>query len=307
MDALRVRLFGSLELSLGDRRLCSFATRKSRALFSYLLLHSERPHPRDLLLGTFWGDYPEAVARKHLRDTLWRIRQVLRAAGPGGVQIEVPDNAVVLHLKAESWLDTRQFESDLSRVGHRSPEEVSQEQAGLLQSAIALYRGDLLEEIYDEWCIYDRERLRLLSVNAVHLLMMYHLHRREWGPAVQYAQRLLAADPLHEQVHCTLMRCYASIGNRGAALRQYRICVRLLREELDVEPMRATVALHDEIRSGALPEPPGAPGASLPAQQPNPDPVGETLRRLRIVDRDLARTRRDLRQAANAVRLSTPD
>jgi DNA-binding SARP family transcriptional activator len=301
-EALRIRLFGSLELCLGDRRLSSFATRKSRALFSYLVLHCERPHPRELLLGTFWGDYPEAAARKHLRDTLWRIRQVLRIAGPG-IQIEVPDNAVVLHLNGESWLDTKEFQAHLSKVGHRLPEEVSQEEAHLLQTAVALYRGDLLEEIYDEWCEYDRQRLRLLAVDAIHRLMMYHLHRREWGPALQYGQQLLATDPLHEQVHCTLMRCYASIGNRGAALRQYRTCARLLREELDVEPMRATVALYDDIRRGGLPPSFVAPEVSVPEQRSNTGPLGETLRRLRIVDRDLARTRRDLRQAANAVRM----
>jgi DNA-binding SARP family transcriptional activator len=303
MEGLRIHLFGSLELSLGERRLSSFATRKSRALFSYLLLHCDRPHPRDMLLGTFWGDYPEAVARKHLRDTLWRIRQVLRIGGPEGVQIEASDNAVVLHLNSQTWLDTRQFEQDLSQVGHRSPDEVSEDEAHRIQGAVSLYRGDLLEEVYDEWCVYDRERFRLMAVDAVYRLMLYHLHRREWGPAVQHGQRLLAADPLHEQVHCTLMRCYACTGNRGAALRQYETCVRLLREELNIEPMRATVTLYDEIRSGALP-PLLGPEMPLPARQPPSDAMGETLRCLRLVDRDLARTRRDLRQAANAVRLS---
>src|SRR5260370_750579 len=52
--------------------------------------------------------------------------------------------------------------------------------------------------------------------------------RRAAGPteaAVQLALRLLALDPLREAGHRTLMRLYAQLGRRDAALRQYQVCV----------------------------------------------------------------------------------
>jgi DNA-binding SARP family transcriptional activator len=63
------------------------------------------------------------------------------------------------------------------------------------------------------------------------------------------------------------MRCYACSGNRGAALRQFQVCAKLLREELDVDPMKETVTLYQSIRAGALPLPvaAGAEPVSLPA------------------------------------------
>src|SRR5687767_12281770 len=79
MENVRIRMFGRLEMTLGAERLRPFATRKSRSLFAYLLLYRDRCHPRDVLAGMFWGEYPEPVARKHLRDALWRIRQVVAA------------------------------------------------------------------------------------------------------------------------------------------------------------------------------------------------------------------------------------
>src|SRR3989304_6748538 len=85
MKVLCIRLFGPLEVSRGVSRFPPFPTRKSRSLFSFLLLNRARPHPRDVLIGRFWGECPEASARKHLRTTLWRIRRGVSAGpAPGG-------------------------------------------------------------------------------------------------------------------------------------------------------------------------------------------------------------------------------
>jgi DNA-binding SARP family transcriptional activator len=269
VEAARVRLFGTLEISLGDRRVSAFATKKSRALFAFLLLHPDRSHPRDLLAGTFWGELPEAVARKHLRDSLWRIRQVLRPIGEDSLALEVREDFVTVGLRGEGWLDTREFEDRLRRVTTRRAEETSASELEQLDTAIELFRGDLLEEIYDDWCSIERERYRTLAGEALHRLMTYHAYRREWGLAVQRGQRLLALSPLHEQVHRTLMRCYACSGNRGAAVRQFQICANLLREDLDVDPMKETVALYQSIRAGAIPLPVTAEAepVSLPAHE----------------------------------------
>ncbi|MBI4538383.1 MAG: hypothetical protein HY704_02570 [Gemmatimonadetes bacterium] len=321
MDALRIRLFGSLEILRGSFRLPAFSTRKSRSLFSFLVLNRERPYPRDVLLGRFWGECPEAVARKHLRTALWRIRKVLSAdpAGDGahgahgahgvhgghGAHLVVEDHTVGIDLGARGWLDTLDFEAKLSRVPQRLPEELSPAEARLLHEAVELYRGDLLEEEYEDWCVHDRERLRILALDALHRLMGYHLQRREWSAAIARGQRLLAADPFLEEVHRGLMRCYFAMGNRAAALRQYQVCARLLREELDVEPMPDTVALYEEIRRGdARPLVPAreADGRAVRGDGPS----AETLRRLLAADRDLTRSRHNLRRGIEAARRALP-
>ena len=45
------------------------------------------------------------------------------------------------------------------------------------------------------------------------------------------------------------MRLYAQAGQRTAALRQYRECVRVLEKELDVAPSAETTALYEQIRA----------------------------------------------------------
>ena len=81
------------------------------------------------------------------------------------------------------------------------------------------------------------------------------LHR---GPRSTRA-RWLALDPLHEPAHRLIMQLHAWDGDRAAAVRQYRECVKVLQEELGVEPEPETTALFEAIRGGT------AAGQSSPA------------------------------------------
>ena len=59
--------------------------------------------------------------------------------------------------------------------------------------------------------------------------------------------RLLGLDPLQETVHRTLMQLYARQGRRGAALKQYQVCVGVLQRELGTEPEAETKQLYQEL------------------------------------------------------------
>ena len=75
-------------------------------------------------------------------------------------------------------------------------------------------------------------------------------HQQRGGAAetaIQTGLRLLALDPLQEPVHRTLMRLYARLGRREAALRQYQLSVDALKRELSTSPEAETNQLHQEI------------------------------------------------------------
>jgi tetratricopeptide (TPR) repeat protein len=161
---------------------------------------------------------------------------------------------------------------------------------------VALYRGDLLEEIYDDWCVHERQRLRALALDALRRAMSYHLHRHDWSAALKHGQRTLNIDPLNEPAHATVMRCHCRAGNRAAALQQYATCVRLLREELDVEPMAETVAIYEQIRAGTL-MPPTDGDPDVPyAGGSGTSSTADAGARLQAAERDLRRARKLLRR-----------
>src|SRR5262249_25085226 len=119
--------------------------------------------------------------------------------------------------------------------------------------AAGYYRGDLLAGVsveappFEDWLMSERERLRELALEMLARLLASQRAIGATAPAVQTALRLLGLDPLQEAVHRTLMRLYAQLGRRDAALRQYQECVDVLRRELAVEPEAETKELYQEI------------------------------------------------------------
>ncbi len=243
---LTIRLFGSAQLTLGSRHLPDFPTQKSRSLFAYLVLHRERLHSREVLVGMLSRDLPEAVARKCFRTELWRVRYVLGKCA--NTHLVIRGHAVGFDAGSPHWLDVAEFEDRVGRTAGRGCRTPTDAQA--LMEAVALYRSDALDGVYDQWSVYPRERLKLLYKSALDRLMRYHGARGEWGAAITYGLRVLASDPLLEHVYRDLMRYHCANGDRPAALRVFHDCVRVLREELQVEPMAETRALYDAIRAG---------------------------------------------------------
>jgi DNA-binding SARP family transcriptional activator len=283
---LRIHLFGGLNVYRGEQPLPGFPTQKSRGLFAFLALNHGRSHSRSTLVGRFWGDSPESVARKNLRTDIWRIRTVLEPQGvePGSC-LAVHQDEVALASGVDHWLDIHEFEDLLDEAG---PDEPGQAQAGLLRRAVELYRGDLLEGVDDDWIIFERERLRLRYLDALERLIRHHDACGEWTQAAAYAQRLLASDPLREHVHRAAIRCHLALGDRAAALRQFETCARLLRQELEAEPSAETLALAAEARGGERFAAVRAP--ALVAADTTPATLDEVLTRLRAAAQWLEET-----------------
>jgi DNA-binding SARP family transcriptional activator len=65
-------------------------------------------------------------------------------------------------------------------------------------------------------------------------------------------EALVAAEPLREDAHRALMRCYVDAGEPGRALAHYDRLVDLLAREVGAAPGRGTRALADGIRARVL-------------------------------------------------------
>lgn len=252
MNVLRIRLFGGLQLWRGDDLLPTFATQRARALFAYLTLYRTRLHARERVVGQLWGEEAESSGRKALRMALWRARGVVDPpAGDDALSpLQVTSDRIGFNRDAGYWLDVEEFDQLLAPLERKPDAELDDLDAQRLRRAVDLYRGDLLEDMFDDWCLYERERLRLVYHSALERLMRFEQERSAWGPAIALGQRLLSLDPLMEQVHRELMVCYLRRGSRGAALRQFQSCAAVLRSELEVEPMRETIELYHRIRDG---------------------------------------------------------
>src|SRR5262249_45124120 len=144
------------------------------------------------------------------------------------------------------WTDVEAFETAAAAARQRQ-EPVA------YQSAVALYRGDLLPDERDaDWAAARRGGLGgaypMLLVGAAGV---YHA-AGEHADAVESLQRLVAHEPAHEAAHVALMRLYAEMGERPQALRQYQQLREALQRDLDAEPDPATQRLYRAIFTGQL-------------------------------------------------------
>ena len=250
MDQLRVRLFGGLEVYSGETLLPGFATEKSRDLFAFLVLNRDRTFHRDVLCGRFWGEQRDTHARRSLRTALWRIRSVVEPSESlRGTVLRVEGQQVGFPGTEDAWDDASAFTARLSGTDGGGSEPIGEEGAQRISDAVHLYRGELLEGSYRRWCEPDRERLRTAYLNGLERLVDFHRSRGEWLEAIGWGRQLLREDPLREHIHRAVMECHLAKGDRPSALRQYGSCIRILREELDIEPMEETVDLYERARA----------------------------------------------------------
>ncbi len=247
---LQCFLFGETQFLVDGEALDPRPPQKTQLLFCYLLLHRDRRHPRDVLITTLWPDRDEQSARRCLSTTLWRLRRALHEDRQAITALLISGDTIGFNRQYPHWLDVAIFEQTCLAVQQIPGRDLSPVQAKGLQSAVDLYRGDLMEGHYDDWCLVERERLAGLHLQALGKLMSYHRHRGEVAQAITYGQRILAIDPLYEHVHRELMRLHYEAGNRAAALRQYDQCRALLAAELGIQPMPETTQLYQDIRNG---------------------------------------------------------
>lgn len=296
---LKVQLFGAGRIIHEAQPLAGFPNQQACLLLCYLILNRAYPQARERLAALFWGDLPEATARKSLRNALWRMRQGLQAIGAQPDEyLLIGDESVLFLAKDGVWVDVAAFEAAVSSVQDVSGADLSNEQAVRLAEAVELYTGDLLDGVYVDWCLHERERLGLLYLAALQKLMVYHSRRGDYERALQFGERILARDNTREKTHRQMMQLLWLAGDRNAALAQYRRCARILREELDTAPMPETMRLYEQMATNSyqpaeLAAVPAGPGARPEAFQ---SIARHALDRLRRLQAAVEETNAELRQ-----------
>lgn len=268
MPQLTLNLLGSPRLER-DGQPVEVDTRKAIALIAYLAVTGQS-HSRDALAALLWPDYDQTHARGALRRTLSALNKAL-----AGEWLDVDRETIGLQAEANIWLDVAEFQRRLAACrSHPHPADaICPDCLTPLTEAVRLYRDDFLAGFtlrdspdFDEWQYFQSESLRRELAGALENLVRCHTLNQQFDPAITYARRWLALDPLHEEAHRELMRLYAWAGERGAALRQYRECVRVMDQELGVPPLDETTQLYTAIQENRLSPPPTpAPKETPPA------------------------------------------
>jgi DNA-binding SARP family transcriptional activator len=243
-----LKLFGTGQARYGDEPLAGFPSQQGGLVLCYLLLNRHRPIIRERLAAVFWGELSGDLSRKHLSQALWRLRQALQSINVSADDyLLISRDSISFRNEDAYWLDIEEFETTITRYRDLAGQQLILAQAAHLEEAVDLYTGDLLEGVYEDWCLSERERLGLLHLSALSKLVLFHERNGTCERGLAYAERILAVDNTREKAHRSMMRLYWRLGDRSAALAQYKLCVQVLREELGVVPTEETQALYQQM------------------------------------------------------------
>ena len=232
-DGLRINLFGRVSLRFKGVPFDFHGPDRSLALFAYLLLHRERELTRDGVAFTLWPDLPESAARGRLRKSLHSLIVALPR------EENVP--WVLSNKRFIRWNPSARAQTDLEEFTRFSGEPRT------FGRAIALYRGDLLCDLDEEWLLGPRTdfRDRFLSM----LAKAIDAARADGDHATTslYARRALEVDPWREDALRALLSALHDSGDRAGAVRLYREFASNLRSEVGIDPSPATLQLFESL------------------------------------------------------------
>ena len=238
MTQYKLTLFGGFDFTSPDDTPVSISAKKAKALLAYLALHPNKAQQRETLAELLWADCNSSQAKQSLRQTLSALRKVF---DKDESIIDADQQTIFLHLDSLE-IDVLNFD-DLCN----QKDEVS------LQKALELYQGELLEGLYtrsqgfDDWLEIERSQRREKVLQVMDVLLEKVQSENQMEQVIRLGIKMTALDPLRESAHRVLMDAYNKQGRRHAALKQYRLCQQLLRDDLSIAPEEATQALYQAI------------------------------------------------------------
>ncbi len=209
--------------------------------------------------GSLWPEGNDERASGNLRSALWRLRCANIDVVEGDKQF--------LRLRPGTLVDVKVVSDWAERLAEGS--------ATLADLRVVTWRTaamDLLPGWYDDWVIFERERIRQRLLHALEALSRHLIADGRYAEAVEAAIIAVSADPLRETANRVLVEAHLAEGNLVEACRAYQRYRDLIRRELGVEPGSELASLvpHDrrqpaDADSGHVP-----PGTARLLAAPSP-------------------------------------
>lgn len=147
---MHLRLLGDFALRIDGRERAAELPTRVRDLLAYLALDPDTAHSRQRVAFRLWPDTTEAQARTNLRNVLHHLR---RADPEIEALVDITQSTLQWTVSETTTVDVVDFVRAVAD--------------GDFRTALALYRGDLLRDSYEEWVEDDRSRLRAIYEDAL--------------------------------------------------------------------------------------------------------------------------------------------
>lgn len=211
----------------------------ARRLLAFLGVHGRTG--RIEIAGTLWPEVVETKAHASLRTVLWRLHRLAPGAMVSGRE--------TLALTPAVSVDVSSFVAAARRVLASGDAPERESAAGADGSPVPplTAMGELLPGWYEDWVLFERERLRQLHMHALEALAARLTQARRYSEAIEAALAAVRLEPLRESATRALISAYLAENNVVEAVRRFESFRNELTNELGALP---TPDLERLVRSG---------------------------------------------------------
>lgn len=229
-EKLHMSLFQQVTIVDGGQEIpLRWRTAKVQQLFLYLVQHRGSVVNKTAIIELLWPELEPEKAYHQLYTAIYHIRKTL---APFVKYFRITNTSEGYLLKLEQIiLDVDQFEQFF-----RSDVVLSAETIGEYEQAIALCKGDYLQEHNYVWAESERQRLQLQWVQTALKMVDWYYANEEWDKAMTLGLDICQRYPLEEEAYFYLMKIFADMGRHTSVHSQYDQLKNVLQTELQEHP-----------------------------------------------------------------------
>ncbi len=226
----------------------AWTTRRARDIFCYIATSKHRRVAKDLLIEAFWpGEDPNTV-EKNFHPTISHIRKALNSRQSFKQNyLMFRDGAYQLNPELSYQIDSEQFEHLIAEAETAKRAKNSKELRENLEAAHALYRGEFMAGIYDDWAEERRHFYVEQFARVLNALAKLSFAEKRWAAALTLTSEILRDDPYREDVHRLIMKIHAGQAKPASVKKHFEELQELLKKDLGIEPAAETRRLLEEL------------------------------------------------------------
>jgi len=244
---VHVRLFGGLEVSIGDTVVDPhlFRRQKVKSLLALLILNHGKEMSIRHLTQALWPETMPETAKRNLYSVWSMLKKALTT--PSGTC------PYLIRLQRSCKIDMRNVTSDVEELEKLCRKLLfgvvdGEEWLDACTRISEIYTDDLLP------CDQDTEEIRLARnsyraqlVDAFVSASVQLLGAGQVQASLWYARVALEKDRTREDAYTALMTSQIATGQRSAALETFFTCKKYLLDELGIDPSSQTVSLYQKV------------------------------------------------------------
>lgn len=246
---LEIRMLGEFSIKNGDADISDTINRSKRlrALFSYLIVHSDREVSQDELIEVLWPDEEIENPANTLKTILHRARSTVAALGVENAHayLSYRRGAYAWTPEEPCFVDVKEFEALCNEAERMSD---GAKKAELYEKAVELYKGNFLPKYaLDNWVVPLFSFYRTKFTTAVHEAAEYLSSVGRHDRIIPLCQHGIIIDPYEEYFHQSLILAYVATGHQQQALEHYDYVTALFFNKFGVNPSQELTALYREV------------------------------------------------------------